>query len=141
MYTCTVYKKYRLTKLIKYGFIGILAFIAEYSSFLLLISFFSPQLIVVAQAISFGLGLLISFIGGRLFTFKDEAKVYKHNTRVQLTSYFVLAGINIVLTSIAIFLLVHQLHILFWIAKIIVMISVVMWNYIVLNKIIFKTAN
>jgi len=51
-----------------------------------------------------------------------------------------LALVNVVLTSFIITLLVDSLGVLPFVAKIICMLLVVAWNFLILNKIIFKVA-
>lgn len=122
----------------RYGLIGILAFAAEYSSFILILELFSTQNINIAQTISFCIGLLTSFAGSRFYTFSDETVLYRHGKKTQFTSYIMLAIINLILTNLFMYTLIQYLGVVFWIAKLVVMISVVAWNFTILNKVIFK---
>lgn len=129
----------KMPKFTKYGLIGTLAFAAEYSSFLLVVEVSPTHNLNIAQTISFCVGLLTSFLGSRLFTFKDEAKPYYLGRRAQFSGYVTLAVINLALTNVTIYVLIQHFSVLVWAAKIIVMISVVVWNYTILNRLIFKT--
>ena len=126
-------------KIIKYSIVGSTAFSAEYLSFIAIIHQLSGVNLIVPQTISFCLGLATSFLGSRLFTFKNKKKSYRYNKKIQLTTYAGLAVTNLVLTNVFLYVITQHLGIVYWIAKIIVMLSVVVWNYSVLNKHIFKT--
>lgn len=92
-------------------------------------------LIVIANIISFLVGLLYSFLLHRLWTFRGNHKI---NPKLQFLSYTVLAVMNLIITSNMIFYLNSSLHVPAWIAKLICMVLVVIWNFIILNKLIFK---
>jgi putative flippase GtrA len=61
-----------IKKIVAYSAVGTIAFVSEYLSFIIIINTLAiPYTLLVAQSISFGLGLVISFNGNRLFAFKD----------------------------------------------------------------------
>lgn len=124
--------------MIRYLFVGGLAFLSEYVSFLFLVFIFSGTPLIIAQTVSFGIGFLISFTGSRMFTFKESETNYNHTKKSQLLRYLLLAVVNLIITNILIYLLVEELGILPWVAKIVTMLSVVVWNYIIFSKFIFK---
>ena len=123
-------------KLSSYILIGIAAFLTEYISFLLIITTISKLL--VAQTISFLMGLIISFFGNRNITFM-KTDSYALSGHSQLWRYVLLALCNLLLTNALIYLLVHKAGIDPVIAKVLVMGSVVAWNYLIFSKVIFKT--
>lgn len=116
--------------------IGTLAFVAEYISFFLLISA-TPQLLV-AQSLSFLIGLAVSFHGNRSLTF-NQSDSYKLGGRSQLWRYLLLALFNLLLTNVLIYSIVNHLVIDPVFAKLFVMGLVVAWNYLIFSKFIFKT--
>lgn len=123
-----------------YVLVGALAFAIEYASFLLLIRWISGSYALsVAQTISFSLGLIVSFTGSRLFTFKGKDMTYAHSVSRQLGSYILLAVINLAITNLVIYGLVHYLLFIPFIAKLLVMCMVVVWNFLIFQKIIFKS--
>lgn len=129
-----------MKRIIKYGIVGVSAFIVEYLSFLLLISATkSPYALTIAQSASFCLGLIVSFLGSRLFTFKNSKNIYTNSASKQFAAYSVLALINLSLSNVIIFLLVHYMLLAPLIAKICVMIMIVSWNFLIFNKLIFKS--
>lgn len=125
----------RLTgdKKIKYLLTGAGSFVFEYSSFVLLMWIF--ELLVLANVISFIVGLLVSFYIQHAWTFKAD---YKHTKRRQFAGYVTLALINIVLTSAVVYVLVTFGGVVPAIAKIISMVLMVTWNFAILNRIIFR---
>ena len=126
----------RNNQFIKYVIVGSTAFFTEYCLFLLLPHNTSSSL-VVAQTMSFSAGLVISFLGNRTLTFKEGGQ-YKHAPRAQFMRYLLLAVVNIFLTNISITLLV-KFGISASIAKLMVMVLVVAWNFVIFQKIIFRT--
>ena len=123
-------------KLSSYVLVGLAAFSTEYISFIILIALF-PSLLV-AQTVSFLLGLIVSFSGNRSITFKRNSDSFALSGRSQLWRYSLLATVNLVFTNIFIYLLVDKISIDPVIAKVLVMVSVVVWNYILFNKVIFR---
>lgn len=127
-------------RIVIYGLVGASAFAVEYASFLLLIRVISgPYALSVAQTLSFSLGLIVSFTGSRLFTFNNKDATYTHSVTRQIGSYVVLAVTNLVITNVVIYGLVHYLALMPFVAKVLVMCMVVVWNFLIFQKIIFKS--
>jgi putative flippase GtrA len=98
-----------------------------------------PYALSVAQTLSFSLGLIVSFTGSRLFTFNNKDATYTHSVTRQIGSYVVLAVTNLVITNVVIYGLVHYLALMPFVAKVLVMCMVVVWNFLIFQKIIFKS--
>ncbi len=62
----------------------------------------------------------------------------KGDTSLQLILYFTLAGVNLVLSNLIIWLLVNETPAAPLIAKIFTMIVIAAWNYAFFSKLIFK---
>jgi len=122
-------------KKVKYLFVGGSAFLIEYGLFLILNS--TLNLLILANVISFIVALVYSFILHQKWTFAGD---HKHDFKKQAVSYLLLACVNVVLTSFIITFLVDSLGVLPFVAKIICMLLVVAWNFLILNRIIFKVA-
>jgi putative flippase GtrA len=118
----------------RYLFIGGTSAVLEYSCFLLLVAIMGVG-VIIPNVISFLLGLIYTFLMHHFWTFKGD---HTHAAHHQFVAYATLALINVLATSFVIALLVHDLHILPFIAKLICMSLVATWNYLLLNKIIFK---
>lgn len=122
-------------KKIRYLLIGGSSAFLEFGSFVV-INHFSTN-VVISNVLSFLVGLLYSFSLHRVWTFKGE---HKHNPKRQFVSYGVLAIINIFLTSVLIGFQVTSLNIAPFFAKLVCMALVVVWNYLLLSRVIFKGA-
>jgi len=136
----TFYKTKSMKRILTYGLVGVLAFLAEYFSFIFLLNItITPHALVLAQSVSFSFGLIISFTGSRLFTFNDINSTYSHSVSRQISSYLTLAFINLVLSNLVIYAIVHYFSVTPFIAKLLVMSMVVVWNFLIFQKIIFKS--
>ena len=120
--------------LIKYLAVGITAFVIEYGTFYFLYMELGISLIV-ANSVSFFLGLLTSFAFNRLWTFGK--RTYSKNTSHQLLLYFMLAFINLLLTNITVEILI-KINIIPSIGKLAAMILTSLWNYVLFKRVIFK---
>lgn len=126
----------------QYLAVGGVAFIVEYSIFALLMHLFiTPSALIFAQTASFSIGLTLSFFGNKLLTFKDSNKSYKHSSSSQFLKYSSLAGFNLILTNIFLYLLTHELELAPLVAKIVVMAAVITWNFLIFQRFIFKSAD
>ena len=122
-------------KLARYLMVGGTAFIVEYGSFLVFYKFLGVQ-VYVANSISFCLGLGVSFMLNRSWTFNSGN--FKRRGHHQLALYASLALINLGLTNIIVGLL-KQAGISPTIGKIMAMLSIVCWNFIIFKLIIFAS--
>lgn len=109
------------------------AFAIEYSSFLALFYIFSIGAIM-ANAASFLMGLVTSFLLNKTWVFKGS---HHKSTSTQLAMYVILALINLIITSIAIDYLI-EVGAAAFLAKILLIIVVAGWNFIILKNFIFR---
>lgn len=121
-------------EVVRYIAVGSAAFVIEYLVFIWILAV-QHQWLVAAQVISYSCGLIVSFLGSRYFTFKKAD--YHHSIRRQFLSYTVLAAVNALTTSLVIEQLVNTFHWPVYIAKIGVMGMVIIWNYLLMKKVIF----
>lgn len=119
---------YKITKFLVSG--GTAALI-EYSSFFALIHYFQ-ELLIMSNIVSFALGLLASFLLNKQWVFKERG-----DTRRQLLLYFSLALLNLLLSSLLIWLLVNTVGMPAVIAKLFIMAVIATWNYVIFSKLIF----
>ncbi len=127
-------KSLKSSRIIHYTAAGLFAFSAEYITFLILLyglTFSS----VASNVISFMVGLCISFILNKFWTFGLNNQ--SQNTKNQASIYALLALFNLVVTSLLIGFFV-SIGIPGFVAKIALMGMIVAWNFIVFKKIIFK---
>lgn len=123
-------------KIRNYVMIGGLAAAVEYTSFLVIYSVL--PYVVMAQSLSFVLGIIVSFTGSRQYTFNNQ-RAYHHSAKTQIISYLSLAFINLLISNLLIYVLVHGVVIIPLVAKIIVMGCVALWNFVIFNRFVFKT--
>ena len=116
--------------------VGMSAFLVEYFAFILLNAM--GQVLITSQTLSFVGGLIVSFTGNRKLTFGGKNIDYALSGASQMWRYLLLAVINLVLSNVMIHVLVDDMGIGALVAKVLVMASVVAWNFVIFNKIIFR---
>ncbi|MDO4870979.1 MAG: GtrA family protein [Candidatus Saccharibacteria bacterium] len=124
---------------VRYIISGGTAAVVEYLLFNLLFYIVIKEVLIVSQIISYSAGLLTAFLLHHFWTFKTNGK-HKHSSRKQFIMYSTVSITNLVISS---FVLVQLKNFGFypWLAKIIVMGMVVLWNFFIMNKIIFGSDN
>jgi putative flippase GtrA len=127
-------KRYISESLMRYLVVGSAAFVAEYGSFYLLYEEAKKPL-YLANSVSFGLGLLTSFILNRIWTFESKAQ-YSKKTSHQLSYYVILSLINLGLTNLLVAILKGQ-SVNPKYGKLVAMVITSLWNYISFKLIIF----
>jgi putative flippase GtrA len=120
-------------RLTRFLITGVGAAVVEYFFFILLQTISKSTNIFVHQTISFLCGFAISFILNKKWVFKSDS-----SKKDELIKYSILAIINLVLSNILIVTLVSIVGVAPWFAKLVVMTSVAIWNYIIYQRIIFK---
>lgn len=118
---------------VKFLISGGVAAIIEYVSFVLILVWFSSALIFTGQVISYLFGFIVSFYLQKKWVFKSKGTLGS-----ELPKYTLLAGVNLILGVFVIWLLVNPMQSPPLIAKVIVMIMVALWNYVIFNKLIFN---
>lgn len=134
----------QLSTLFKYGFTGASAALLDFALFALslhfltlnlsqeyYLDFFSP--LVIANTLGILGGFLWSFLLQKYWAFKTRG-----NALLQLTATAALLLFNITITSLAIPLIAANMAISVEAAKIIMQVTVVGWNYLIYNYIVFK---
>ncbi len=118
---------------VRYLFSGGSAFLTEYAVFLVLFSGLSVWL-YAANSLSFFAGLIVSFTLNRSWTFKQDN--FKRSARQQMTMYALMAAFNLAAINVLIGLLDH-LGLDPRIGKIVVMVAVAAWNFVIFRSIVF----
>lgn len=119
-------------QIIKFLISGGSAAVAEYILFLTLIFYFGNELLIVANSISFLLGLLVSFFMNKLWVFNS-----RNSYKSEFAKYFILALVNVIIGGVLISVLANLLTFSPFVAKVIVMVLIACWNYLVFSKYIF----
>lgn len=112
---------------------GFCAAIAEYVIFLSLYSLLGHWSLLLCQVISFLCGAAISFSLNRLWVFKSNGNI-KH----EFAKYMTLVVINLFISGQIIWLLVNEIRLSAWIAKLITMAIIALWNFLIFQKLVFK---
>lgn len=121
-------------KRVRYLVVGGSSFCIEYASFAGLLSL--TDRLVVVNTLSFTVGLVYSFCLHKLWSFAGD---HQHKTHYQFVIYAALALVNIILSNVILLWLVNHVGIPAMLSKIFTMVLVVVWNYILLNKVVFRT--
>ena len=125
---------FKISRVIKFLISGGAAALLEFSIFILLINLTNKELLVMSQSVSFLSGFILSFILQKIWVFESKGSVSG-----ELVKYGLLAAINLVLSSLLIWALVDLLGVDSSLGKIIVMGMVAARNYMIFQKIIFKS--
>ncbi|HEX3027958.1 MAG TPA: GtrA family protein [Clostridia bacterium] len=121
-----------LMQFAKYLVTGVLAAVTEYGLFILLKNYVGLWY-MFANIPAYFAGFWISFLLNRFWSFNS-----KENFKKQLLQYFALFSINLCVQSILLYLLTGPAGIPSSISKIFVMGLIVLWNFIIFKKIIYK---
>lgn len=106
----------------------------EYIAFTLLYTSVIRHALLLSQTVSFLCGFVVSFLLNRLWVFGSVACWMR-----DLVRYSALAAINLVLSNGMILFLVGPASLVPLAAKLIVMIAVAAWNYVIFSRIIFRS--
>ena len=120
---------------LKYLISGISAFSVEYASFIALYKL--SEALLFSNAASFFFGFLVSFGAQRYWTFHEKNKAYRHRSSHQLFMFVALALVNLTISSVAIALL-RSMGIQAFVAKVLVMILIAGWNFLIFKHGIFR---
>ncbi|GAC1391732.1 MAG: hypothetical protein NVSMB46_05360 [Candidatus Saccharimonadales bacterium] len=121
-------------RLIKFLISGLIVISIEYSVFILMIHFVRLGLIY-ANSLSFVTSVIISFILQRNWTFKSKENI-QYSMFKQINLFIILALINLVLSNLII-LAAHKFLGLVYASKLISIFCIAIWNYIIMNNVIF----
>jgi putative flippase GtrA len=89
----------------------------------------------VASAISFIISFTFSYSLSRKWVFRSKS-TYKYSLKQQVTFYFILATLNLVISTLAIGIL-GKLHVEVYISKALVVAMIATWNFIIGHTLIF----
>ncbi len=122
------------TKLFRYLIVGGMAFMAEYTSFVVMY-FVAGVALTLANGLSFFIGLLTSFLLNRWWTFGD--KTYKKRMHHQFIIYAALSLCNLFATILLVAYF-KEIHINPGIGKLLAMAITSTWNFTIFKLAIFN---
>jgi putative flippase GtrA len=123
-----------MPQFLRYLIVGLGCAGLEYGSFLLLHHGLHWGLIS-ANTLAYGLGLLASFSFNKLWVFAGRQQ---HQTPFQLAAYCLLAFVNYSLGTWLLLYLAQTLGLYAWLAKGVSMFAIVVWNFLIYKKIIYR---
>ncbi len=124
-------------RIFKYLLVGGIAFIADYSGFIILYNLLKLPL-YLANTTALILGLIISFGGNKVWVFRNtEAHRTNKGLNKQFIYYVMLFAFN---TFISYFVIksLSYLGLSSNLAKLVSMLVIISWNYLIYSKYIFK---
>lgn len=124
-------RRHDVSRIARFLTSGITAATVEYLSFVLLYQY-AIRALILSNIASFGLGLVASFVLNKMWVFKHNG-----DTKRQLIRYGLLALVNVMLSTILVWLAVSLLDVPGWCAKLFVMALIATWNYLLFAKFIF----
>lgn len=116
---------------VRYLLVGGTSFVLEYGLFCLLFHFQTPLLL--ANTVAYLTIFFVNFILMRIWAFKSQGNVPR-----QMLLSVLLVGFNLLASNVVIYLLVDQLLVPALIAKVIVMVMIVGWNFVLYKKVIYR---
>jgi putative flippase GtrA len=117
---------------IKFIISGSVAAIVEYSIFMALDKLIPNGSIHIYQSISFVCGALVSFSLNKYWVFASKGSATSEAVR-----YFLLVAINTVISNLFLWVMIDKLDMVLWVAKISTMAFIAIWNFLILQKLIF----
>lgn len=122
-------------QLLKFGVGGGLTFATDYLTFTVLFAIGTP--LFIASSCSFLAGFAVSFTVNKLWVFGATNAAQHHKTALQVALYVALLIFNLLFTYYFI-LLTSQAGLSAYVGKLVTIILVTSWNFVLYKKIIFK---
>lgn len=122
-------------QLLRYGFVGGIAFLADFGTLALLHHGLHWNH-YFATAAAFCVGLLVNYVLSKFAVFQQDAKQGK---AVEFITYAVIGVIGLGLTELLIWLLHDRLGLAVLLAKAIAAVLVLLWNFIARRCILYRT--
>ena len=117
---------------VRYLVTGVASFLLEYAIFYLLLKVWAWWYLL-ANTLAYLLVFGFNFLLNRLWTFQSAGDIKR-----QACLYAILLGFNLLMTNLVLYLLTDGAAIPAQFAKVIVMGCVVMWNFILYKKVIYR---
>ena len=125
---------YHQDQRVRYVISGGASYLIEFTFFIITMAL--SNMLFLSNSLSFACGFIISFYLHKKWSFKGGE--HKHKTHTQLSGYAVLAAVNLALTNVLIGIITHSWHVKPAVAKLLVMLCIVIWNYVIMSRLLFK---
>jgi putative flippase GtrA len=116
----------------RYLLVGGSSFLLEYGSFYILLELFNVNYLI-ANSIVYSTVSAINFALNRLWTFRST-----NSLSLQISLYLSLLMFNFIASNVMLYILTGQLLIPPLWSKICVMVMVVLWNFVIYKKVIYR---
>lgn len=116
--------KKKIIQLFKFGMVGLSGLVIDFS----ITYFFKEHLHFdpyLANALGFGFAVVNNYFINRIWTFKNKEKAIMQ----QFAKFLLIALIGLGLNTLCIYMLHQQLHLPFYVAKLMAIVLVFAWNY------------
>ena len=121
-----------ISQITKYLVVGVTSFIMEYLLFAFLFIIIKAN-VIIANSCAYFIVFCYNFILNRLWTFNSKENLIK-----QLILYGALLLINLSITNSLLYFLTNYYKIYPLVSKLFVMILIILWNFIIYKKLIYK---
>lgn len=115
-----------LFQIIRFGAVGAIAFIIDYSILYILTDIFSIYYLISA-AFAFIISTIFNYIFSMIWVFKVRKNI---NKKSELFMFILLSVIGLIINQIIMFILVEIISFYYMYAKIIATLIVMVWNFI-----------
>lgn len=105
----------------------------EYAAFVALHWLLGAAWLFASQSLSFFCGFVVSFLLNRGWVFRSSGAFSG-----ELLKYGLVAAVNLVAGNLAIGLLVGPLQVNHYLAKLVVMVVIAAWNYLIFSQLVFR---
>lgn len=120
-------------RVIKFIITGVSAASVEYIIFVGLQVLTGERYLIICQSVSFMCGFVVSFLLNKRWVFRSSGR-----PKEEIVRYSILALINLFISNIVLWAFVMEIHIVFWLAKFLVMATIATWNYFIYKRIVFS---
>ena len=101
--------------------------------FILLQMTLGKSWVLASQTVSFACGFIVSFLLNRSWVFRSSGDM-----KPELLKYILVAGINLFAGNLAILFLTGPAELNQYVSKLLVMMFIAGWNYLIFSKLVFK---
>lgn len=116
----------------RYLVVGGSSFAIEYSAFFVLLQLYHVHYLL-ANSLVYGVVSAVNFAINRLWTFKSQTRVGR-----QVALYLTLLAFNFLASNLMLYILSGKLLVPPLLAKVAVMVMVVLWNFVLYKKVIYR---
>jgi len=122
-----------ILQLLRFGIIGGSATATQFVTVVIMVSFLQTNPLV-ANVLGYGLGFCISYLGHRNWTFAGT----EQETKKTLPRFFTVVAFGLLANEAVYYILLHDLHMVYWLALIIVLGSIAVLTFILSKLWVFK---